>query len=121
MAFTSLSLEYYRAKPYCDILKAMSIRCARKRIFARKGGYIGLGPADAQIGDVVVILVGCNVPVILRPSSNQWRFVGESYVAGIMDGELIPPDGSLELDTPYRVAQGNGTELELELKRILLV
>jgi hypothetical protein len=79
----------------------VSIRCARKRIFLTKGGYIGLGPADALIGDMVVILVGCNLPVILRPSSNQWRFVGESYMAGIMDGELILPDGSLELDMPY--------------------
>ena len=38
----------------------------RRRFFISKKGYIGLAPANAQIGDVVSIIHGGNVPYVLR-------------------------------------------------------
>ncbi len=52
---------------------------------------MGLGPPKMQEGDVVTILKGCSVPVLLREyeAGIYHRFVGEAYVCGIMDGEMM--------------------------------
>ena len=47
---------------------------------------------ENQKGDVVCILLGCSVPVLLRPSTDQkscYEVVGESYVHGVMEGEAM--------------------------------
>jgi hypothetical protein len=44
-------------------------------------------------GDIVCVLLGCSVPVILRlvegSHDNEYYFVGEAYMHGIMDGEAM--------------------------------
>ncbi|KAI8720204.1 HET domain-containing protein [Fusarium sp. LHS14.1] len=64
-----------------------------RRLFVTKTGYIGLSPPSAQPGDIVVLLSGGRVPFIVRKensdSSKYYRVVGETYVHGIMDGELL--------------------------------
>ena len=53
-------------------------------------GFIGLAPSNALPGDQVCILLGCDVPILLRPALNhQYRVVGECYVYGLMDGEAL--------------------------------
>ena len=42
-----------------------------------RGGYIGLVPQSAKVGDVVCILYGCDTPVVLRPQDEDYSFVGE--------------------------------------------
>jgi hypothetical protein len=49
---------------------------------------IGLAPDQAKIGDSIVILHGCSVPVILR-YNDGWRLVGECFVYGAMEGEAM--------------------------------
>jgi hypothetical protein len=59
---------------------------------------VGFAPPKTETGDVIVILHGCSVPVILRPthmSSNDvqdYFFVGEAYIYGKMDGEAFDED-----------------------------
>ena len=59
----------------------------------RKKPLFGLAPESARGGDVICVLLGCSVPVILRPCHSLRRdyfeFVGEAYVYGIMDGEAL--------------------------------
>lgn len=64
---------------------------ARQRSrFATKNGYIGLGPWDIEQGDVVCLLFGGSTPFVLRRSINEtFKFMGDAYVHGIMDGELM--------------------------------
>ena len=62
--------------------------CARTLVLTRKG-YLGLGPTNAQKGDLVCILYGCSVPVIIRKYGQGYRFVGESYIHGLMDGAAV--------------------------------
>jgi hypothetical protein len=50
-------------------------------------GYVGLGHAQAKVGDTVCLLSGCSVPVILRLCDGGYKVVVEAYVHGIMDGE----------------------------------
>ncbi|KAK3372676.1 hypothetical protein B0H63DRAFT_564055 [Podospora didyma] len=61
-------------------------------LFRTQGGLLGIGPQTAQVGDQVGILQGARVPYLFRQPEpgpeNSLEFVGESYVYGIMYGEL---------------------------------
>lgn len=55
---------------------------------------VGLAPQATDIGDHVCIVYGCSVPVILRRviegnDEGLWELIGEAYVYGAMDGEMI--------------------------------
>ncbi len=62
----------------------------RRRPFATKKGYIGVGPRDMREGDSVVLICGLEAPMILRRLQNgRYIVIGDSYVHGIMDGEFM--------------------------------
>ena len=66
----------------------------RKRSFVKtREGYIGLAPQNAQVGDQVCVLLGCEMPMLLRSTSkSQHQVIGPCYVHGLMDGEgLLGP------------------------------
>jgi hypothetical protein len=55
---------------------------------------IGLGPRTVKEGDLICVLLGCSVPVILRPATDPtlagcYHFIGDAYVHGVMDGEVV--------------------------------
>lgn len=59
-------------------------------------GCLGLGTGAMARGDVVAVLYGCSTPVLLRPHRNgdkvspkEYRFVGDAYIHGYMDGEAM--------------------------------
>ena len=60
-----------------------------RRFFVSKDGYFGLAPPDAQEGDRIAVLFGVNVPFILRKIGLNYQIVGESYVHGLMNGEIV--------------------------------
>lgn len=62
-----------------------------RSFFVTKRGYIGVGPDNTMLGDTVCTIFGSPVPFILRAveDSEKFRLIGESYVHGIMDGELF--------------------------------
>lgn len=60
-----------------------------RRLFLSVDGYLGLGPAVIQNGDVVAYLDGAEVPFVLRPlPTGDFTLVGETYVYGLMDRDL---------------------------------
>ncbi|KAH7308633.1 hypothetical protein B0I35DRAFT_442323 [Stachybotrys elegans] len=74
--------------------RAMDIQQGR-RCFLSPKGYVGLGPLEMQVGDVVVVLKGASVPMVLRSyiaipgGQQQYKYVGEAYCYGTMDGEVF--------------------------------
>lgn len=50
-------------------------------------------PFHAVEGDVVCILLGCDVPVVLREVDGYWLWVGDCFCMDWMHGEVLPPDG----------------------------
>lgn len=63
-------------------------------------GCLGLGSGAMAQGDVVVVPYGCSTPVLLRPERSslgtrnwlrpqEYRFVGDAYIHGYMDGEAV--------------------------------
>lgn len=66
--------------------------CNHRNIFKFPDGNLGLGPSASQPGDIVVVWLGCDNPMILRPSksgSGRYSLVGEAYCDGFMYGEAI--------------------------------
>jgi hypothetical protein len=68
--------------PYsCDFIR---------KPFVTAKGHLGLGLDHVGPGDVIAVLIGCQVPFVLRQSADgKYEIVGESYVDGIIDGEAV--------------------------------
>ena len=60
-----------------------------RRFFSTLGGYMGLGPAHMQPGDLVCVFLGGLVPWVVRSQGEAYSMVGECYVHGLMNGEAI--------------------------------
>jgi hypothetical protein len=59
-----------------------------RKPFVTVKGHLGLGPDHIELGDMIALLIGCQVPFVLRKSiDGKYEIVGEAYVDGIMDGE----------------------------------
>lgn len=65
-----------------------------RRFCVTRGGYFGLIPAGAQVGDLVCLLLGGDAPVVLRrdESDGLYIYIGDCYVHGIMYGEALEHD-----------------------------
>jgi hypothetical protein len=64
-------------------------KCKYRRFFITEKGYLGLGPGYMELGDQVTILFGGETPFILRKFEDHFKLIGESYIHGIMEGEVI--------------------------------
>jgi len=69
---------------------------SRKFAISQNENLMGLVPGDTKPGDFMCVIMGAQVPFILRPldiqddakSSKRYEFVGECYIHGIMNGEV---------------------------------
>lgn len=53
-----------------------------------------MAPATIELTDKIYIIVGCSMPVVLRPVGKLHVVVGECYVDGFMKGEaMVSLDG----------------------------
>lgn len=74
-------------RPYSD---AAITRCLYRSFATTQKGYLALVPRQATPGHLVCVLRGGNVPFILnRREDGYLELVGEAYVHGIMDGEVV--------------------------------
>ena len=61
---------------------------------------VGWVPRSAKVGDRIAIFLGGTVPILLRPSGNDYNVLGEAYVDEMMDGQLFEePDVQVETIT----------------------
>jgi hypothetical protein len=71
---------------------------------------LGLAPDTAKVGDIVCVFYGCSVPVLIRKIKNrdkdrnkdkskqEYQFIGECYLHGMMDGEAVSGDRRANLE-----------------------
>jgi hypothetical protein len=53
-------------------------------------GIEGLGPSCMESGDIIFAIRGLDVPYVLRPTDGvKWLLVGQAYLYGAMDGEMV--------------------------------
>lgn len=71
-----------------------------RRLFRTEDGVIGLGPPSAQTGDSVCMLYGGDVLYVSRETMmGRWKYVGECYLYGMMDGAALTAGG---VETDFR-------------------
>jgi hypothetical protein len=75
--------------PHIDNLKCATAALQHRRLCITQTGLLCLAPDEVKFGDTVAVLLGCNYPVLLRPFEDGYRYVGECYVDGIMNGEAV--------------------------------
>ncbi|KAH8765275.1 heterokaryon incompatibility protein-domain-containing protein [Hyaloscypha sp. PMI_1271] len=81
------AFDPYDAAKFCGEIGAKA--CGRKP-FVTKKGHLGLGLDHIEPGDAVAVVIGCQVPFVLRKSMGErYKIIGEAYVDGIMDGEAV--------------------------------
>jgi hypothetical protein len=84
------------------IKTSFTIALGYRKLATTEEGYLCLVPNHVRKGDVVVILVDCSAPVVLRQRANDrtwYEFIGTGYVHGIMDGKAmigLYPDQRIE-------------------------
>ncbi|KAI4266345.1 MAG: hypothetical protein L6R35_006959 [Caloplaca aegaea] len=62
----------------------------RAFIITQDEGLIGMAPEACRENDCIVVLLGCQSPMVLRPTDDgSFLVVGECYVQGLMDGEAL--------------------------------
>lgn len=88
---TVTSIYHRLGTPPSDWITWYDSLVVGRAIFKTKKGYIGIGPYWAECGDAVCLLEGGKVPFILKKTqrAEQYEFVGEAYVHGIMHGQAI--------------------------------
>jgi hypothetical protein len=59
------------------------------KIILTGDGHIGRCRDTVEIGDIVCVLLGCAMPIILRPKEGYYEVVCEGYLDGIMKGEAM--------------------------------
>ena len=74
---------------YCDVEEICRKTIDARSAFRTETGFMGFGPLTTKPGDIVVVVAGGDVPLILRPHEDHFLLVGESYVHGVMFGELF--------------------------------
>ncbi|KAF2833263.1 hypothetical protein CC86DRAFT_399895 [Ophiobolus disseminans] len=71
-----------------------------RRMFCTKGNLLGMGPKSVREGDEVWVVMGAKVPFVLRPASGlpprTYRLVGEAFVLGYMNGEVLEEKRKLQ-------------------------
>jgi hypothetical protein len=75
--------DYYRC--FYDL----NLGVGGRRIMRTRNGYMGTVPSQAELGDKVGLFKGGKVPLIIRPKDDCWELVGDSYIHGMMFGELF--------------------------------
>jgi hypothetical protein len=71
-----------------------------RMFFITELGYVGIGPLSMKPGDHVCVLYGGCTPFVMRPmdgaSDEDYLFLGESFVNGLMKGEALNDKGVTE-------------------------
>jgi Heterokaryon incompatibility protein (HET) len=69
-----------------------------KKLCLTDRGYLGQVPHSARIGDKVCIFLGSNVPHVIRPvDGGFFRLLGTAYIHGIMQGEAMEAEESVNV------------------------
>lgn len=85
-------MKYTTSGLYSKFQDAVTIY--ERVLFKTSVGDLGFGPLSTQSTDQVWVAENASVPFILRPiQGNSYQLVGECYVSGIMDIQLIAAGG----------------------------
>ncbi len=78
-------------KPLENDLLVLLSNFENRRLVTIETGHFGFASSTVQPGDPIFVILGCSIPVILRPVDigGRYEVVGECYVEGYMKGECV--------------------------------
>jgi hypothetical protein len=77
-------------KVFITIDQTVSVCTAGRRFCVTNGGRFGFLPPGAVAGDQVCVLLGGEVPFVVRRTEHDtYRLIGECYIHGVMYGEVM--------------------------------
>lgn len=87
--------------PYAKAIREV---CGGRKFMVTKTGWIGVVPPGTRVGDEVRIVMGAQTPFVMRPiegvgegiEERCFELVGECYVHGMMDGEILTDESATE-------------------------
>lgn len=92
-------------RTFKELQEAFKSAVLNRRLCWTKEGHLGLVPRFAKQDDYVVVVPGSPVPFVVRRVDRGdgrllYRFIGECYVDGIMNGEVVADEerGLRDLD-----------------------
>jgi hypothetical protein len=72
------------------VLPSIRRFCKGRALYMTDDGIPGLAPPTAKEGDIITVMLGCDSPIILRPTQDgSYKFIGEAYCDGCMHGEAL--------------------------------
>jgi hypothetical protein len=71
------------------LLKGAAEMMFGRRIFISESRFLGLGPESIVQGAVIAVLLGCQLPILLRPGSDRYTYLGEAFADSYMYGDAI--------------------------------
>ena len=74
---------------YLSFVASFQQATQNRRFFVTYEGHMGLGPRLTNRGDLVCVLLGSQVPFVLRQVGDCFVLVGECYCHGVMEGEAV--------------------------------
>jgi hypothetical protein len=89
LADLSLSDEDKRQLYVAPLMASLDNRMFGRRFFSSRDdlGKMGMGPAQIELEDQICLLMGCDIPMILRSEGDHFVLVGEAYVHGFLQAE----------------------------------
>lgn len=80
--------------PDMNIFTSNMLKNLNRKLYRTTAGYVGLGPADMEPTDSIVVFHGGTTPHVLRKLNDQlegarYRYLGEAFCDGIMYGEIF--------------------------------
>ncbi|KAH4013036.1 hypothetical protein HBI73_211990 [Parastagonospora nodorum] len=82
-------------KTYRDWFESNLTEQRSGRFFVTDHGHVGCGPPSIHVGDQICIALGSDHPILLRrtvtedESTMMHRYVGPSYIHGLMEGQAL--------------------------------
>ena len=74
---------------FANFIASFQQATANRRLFVTEEGHMGLGPRLTEPGDLVCVLLGSEVPFVLRAVDDYFMLVGECYCQDVMEGEAV--------------------------------
>ncbi|KAE9378546.1 hypothetical protein N431DRAFT_400268 [Stipitochalara longipes BDJ] len=94
-------IDFRKNQSHNEIYLSVRDMLVNQAFFITENGYIGIGPPIVRARDQVWVVIGSQVPLILRQrvelrdgrvgeaGRNDYEFVGDAFVYGFMDGEAV--------------------------------
>ncbi|KAL2071090.1 hypothetical protein VTL71DRAFT_12325 [Oculimacula yallundae] len=83
------SLEMRRMEFSKRYTQKMRDRMNKRQVFISSSGNLGAGPKNLRKNDLLCVLLGSEVPWVLRSEGDNFLLIGEAYIQGYMDGEAL--------------------------------